>query len=299
MELPMCRAISTAIAAFAALGLCLGGEDKTDSDSKRIASLAFKYVQRQQNADGSYGDSDSQMAIAHTALVTHALVSCSWRYRESDGPFISKAVEFLLKAQNDDGSFGSGNAKAGLTLLALRSLLALQNPAYDEHINRAIAFARQQIPAPKELHLAAIDLSACVKTAHELWRADAERAVWSSPKADIALLAVAWRLLRDADAISDGISIGFKHYVRLALLLSELSLPKNVALFQEAVQEIRAAQRQGGDADDGFGSIPGADAKALDGNLAVSTAMAGRAADFAKSHYKKALEALRASESKK
>ncbi|MCX7934458.1 MAG: hypothetical protein N3A66_04265, partial [Planctomycetota bacterium] len=155
----MRQILSIAIAAYLAFNLSLAEEDKTESDSKRIASLAFKYVPRHQNADGSYGTVGSPLAIGNTSLVIHALATCSWKYREADGPFISKAVDFLLKAQNEDGSFGSGDAKAGLTLLALRALLAIQNPAYDEKIDKAIAFIKQNIPTPTDLRLGEIDLS--------------------------------------------------------------------------------------------------------------------------------------------
>ncbi len=283
----MKRSFFVTIIATMAFSLGLAEEDKIESDSKRSASLAFKYVQRHQNADGSYGAAASPLAVANTSLVIHALATSSWKYRESDGPFISKAVDFLLNAQNEDGSFGQGESKAGLTILALRSLIALQNPAYAERIDKAIAFVRQAIAPPNELRLGELDLNICQETVRKLWQADAEHALWASPKADIAMFAIAWELLRNSKSISDHISPGLKHYARLALVLSEPSLPKDPAAFHEMVKEIKAAQKQGSDADDDFGSIPAADAKALDGETAVSTALAGRAVDFVKSHYKK------------
>src|SRR5688572_3029146 len=41
-----------------------------------------------------------------TALVVRAFAESPDRYRATDGPFVKRAVEFLLVNQREDGSFG-------------------------------------------------------------------------------------------------------------------------------------------------------------------------------------------------
>ena len=104
--------------------------DSTESNAKTIASLAFKYLQRHQNEDGSYGDTKQpESLVLKTALVVHCLASSSWKYREHDGPFIQKAIAYLLKSQDAEGAFGTGERQTATTLLATQALAASSGEA--------------------------------------------------------------------------------------------------------------------------------------------------------------------------
>lgn len=61
--------------------------------AKLIRSSAFKYLAANQNEDGSYGkDGD---VLNKTAIVVYAFASSQRKYRYNNGPFMSKAVDYL------------------------------------------------------------------------------------------------------------------------------------------------------------------------------------------------------------
>jgi len=94
--------------------------------------------------DGSYGGGgEGEAAVAGspgiTAIVLHALAICPRGYREEDGPFISKAVEYLLARKRAGGgiySEGQGleNYESSMALLALDALDAGRAPKYSETV---------------------------------------------------------------------------------------------------------------------------------------------------------------------
>lgn len=102
-----------------------------------------------QLADGSYGGAAPDPAAPATAaptgspgitaIVLHALAVCPREYREEDGPFISKAVEYLLAQKRDGGGiFAAGqgleNYESSMALLALDALDAGRAPKYAETV---------------------------------------------------------------------------------------------------------------------------------------------------------------------
>jgi len=117
---------------------------KPASEAKKLASLAFKYVQRHQNQDGSYGSAEAR--AGKTALVLWVLADSSWKYKEADGPMMLKAMDFLLGAQKPDGGFGEGEAagpeRKTETLFALRALRAVPSPRTAAAAERAEAFLK-------------------------------------------------------------------------------------------------------------------------------------------------------------
>ncbi len=95
------------------------------SDVKAASDRAANWLIDHQRADGSYGIYLADVGV--TAMVVHALADCPRAYREEDGPFISLAVEYLLKNVQADGGVynadqGLRNYKSSVTLLALNAL---------------------------------------------------------------------------------------------------------------------------------------------------------------------------------
>ena len=86
---------------------------------------------RMQGEDGSYGlhipERGYQGDVGVTALVVHALAVCPRKYREEDGPFVTKAIEYMLaNVQPDGGIYEKGrgleNYKTSISILALSAL---------------------------------------------------------------------------------------------------------------------------------------------------------------------------------
>jgi len=111
-----------------------------DADTlKKAIDRGANWLIDHQNPDGSYGlalpDGGYISDAGVTALVLHALAICPRRYREDDGPFISKAVEYLLSQRREGGGIfeegrGLANYKSSMALLALDALDEGREPRY-------------------------------------------------------------------------------------------------------------------------------------------------------------------------
>ena len=84
-----------------------------------------------QNSDGSFGlalpDGKYISDAGVTSLALYALAICPRKYREEDGPYISKAVEYILSQKREGGGIyekgqGLRNYKSSMALLALDAL---------------------------------------------------------------------------------------------------------------------------------------------------------------------------------
>jgi len=105
--------------------------DGMDPDLQRRAKRAIAgglhYLRGQQAADGSMLKS-----VGITALSLRAFLESPEKYAESDGPFITRQVDFLLANAKSDGSIsGSLQSTAYNTAVALNALAATKNPKYD------------------------------------------------------------------------------------------------------------------------------------------------------------------------
>lgn len=118
----ICGVVLAALAASA--GWSGGDADAVANKAKKVRSLAFKYLARSQNEDGSYGREGADR-IATTALVVYAYASGQRDYKPVDGPFVSRAVEYLKKNGRANGTWGEGKAMPYSTLLALEALRAV------------------------------------------------------------------------------------------------------------------------------------------------------------------------------
>ncbi|MFQ5655456.1 MAG: prenyltransferase/squalene oxidase repeat-containing protein [Planctomycetota bacterium] len=97
-----------------------------------------------QREDGAYGSYQGDAGI--TALALAALAGCPRAYREEDGPFISKGVEYLLANRHPDGAIynegqGLRNYKTSMSILALTALdRGRSEPRYREVVSAAREF---------------------------------------------------------------------------------------------------------------------------------------------------------------
>ncbi|HUW59048.1 MAG TPA: hypothetical protein VMZ92_20595, partial [Planctomycetota bacterium] len=95
----------------------------------------LKYLHGTMAEDGSWGKHPGITGIAVLAfLKSHR------DYKESDGPFIRKPLEYLLKMQKTDGGIYDQELANYITSVALEALLAAKNPQYDDAIRKARAY---------------------------------------------------------------------------------------------------------------------------------------------------------------
>ena len=93
-----------------------------DVDLKPELDRCVRWLRQSQDvASGSYGGT-----VEGTAWSLRALHDCPRRYRMIDGPFVSKAVDWLVTAQRADGAIAgeksSGAGVAEETALAVMAL---------------------------------------------------------------------------------------------------------------------------------------------------------------------------------
>ena len=102
----------------------------------RAVAGGLHYLRGQQAPDGSVLKS-----VGITALSLRAFLESPEKYSESDGPFITRQVEFLLANVRSDGSISTTlQSTAYNTAVALNALAATKNPKYDAVIAAARKF---------------------------------------------------------------------------------------------------------------------------------------------------------------
>ncbi len=103
----------------------------TAGDIKSAIDRGANWLVDHQNPDGSFGlvlpEGKFISDAGVTALALHALATCPRKYREEDGPFISKAVEYILSQKREGGGIyeegqGLRNYKSSMALLAFAAL---------------------------------------------------------------------------------------------------------------------------------------------------------------------------------
>jgi squalene-hopene/tetraprenyl-beta-curcumene cyclase len=108
------------------------------------------WLLRKQNPDGGYGPSfgvKDTSDVGLTAFALYALARSPRKYKEHDGPFISKAVDFILARQQADGAIydpkdpSLQNYKTSVAILALT---ALDRAKYAGPIAKAAGFIKSQ-----------------------------------------------------------------------------------------------------------------------------------------------------------
>ena len=94
----------------------------------------LRWLKEQQAEDGSW---DHYPGI--TALAVSAFARSPRKYREEDGPFMRRPVQFILKCQREDGSFvPPDNALLAYnTGVCLMALVDVKNASYETAIRHA------------------------------------------------------------------------------------------------------------------------------------------------------------------
>lgn len=94
------------------------------------------YLRNQQGADGSL-----MKSVGITALSLRAFLESPSKYNESDGPFITRQVEFIVANARPDGSISTTlQATAYNTAVAINALVATKNPKYQPLIDAGRKF---------------------------------------------------------------------------------------------------------------------------------------------------------------
>ena len=135
-----------------ALSARAAAQEDVQGAIKSAMDSGARFLQTAQNPDGGYGPYgdfriEAASDVGITAFVLNALVLHPRRYVEADGPFISRAVDFLLSKQQADGAFYDlrdptlKNYKTSVCIMALSNL----NPTrYSAQLKRAEGFVRAQ-----------------------------------------------------------------------------------------------------------------------------------------------------------
>jgi squalene-hopene/tetraprenyl-beta-curcumene cyclase len=104
------------------------------------------YLRGKQEADGAYRLAQANLPIdvGMTGLVVEAMACSPRNYREADGPFVSKAVAFLLAHQEADGGIRGEMLGTYTTAIGVVALESLKNPKYKDNISRAVGYLKNQ-----------------------------------------------------------------------------------------------------------------------------------------------------------
>ena len=121
------------------------GQEKAAS-AKDAIEMGLRFLRTRQAQDGAYrsGEANLPIDIGITGLVVKAMASSPRAYREADGPFVSRAVEFLLAHQESDGGIRGKMLGNYTTAIAVVALEALDNPKHADTIARALTFLKGQ-----------------------------------------------------------------------------------------------------------------------------------------------------------
>ena len=109
--------------------------DDLIAKAKDPMDAGLKWMRAQQESNGSYGNHPGV-----TAMVLLAFLQSPRKYRESDGPFIRRAVEYLVGMAKPNGAIFDKNLPTYNTALAILALHATENPAYAQLVRRGQAF---------------------------------------------------------------------------------------------------------------------------------------------------------------
>jgi len=151
-------------------------------DIKGAVDRSIRWVRSTQDPqNGSYGGSAET-----TAWVLCALAQSPRHYVPSDGPFIARAVDFLLAAQNEDGSLGSGADQAQATRVLAAAFGGMTTEETQAGLGRALAWLGKAGVADPFAPLvdAASERDAMLARANELLARQADGA-WDGPQGKV------------------------------------------------------------------------------------------------------------------
>ena len=109
--------------------------DEIRSKGKEAIDRGLRYLRSQQDKDGSW-----RHHTGITALALKAFASSPRKYREKDGPWMRKPVEFILAAQQKSGGIYTRELPNYNTAVAVWALASLENPKYKPVLDKAQKF---------------------------------------------------------------------------------------------------------------------------------------------------------------
>lgn len=111
---------------------------ETSAKAKEMIRRGTEFLKSKQMADGSWQQNE-HVPPAITAMVLRALVISG---TPNSDPMITKGYEQLLKFQQADGSVQNGMMANYNTAITVSALAAANNPAYQEPMDKALAYVR-------------------------------------------------------------------------------------------------------------------------------------------------------------
>jgi squalene-hopene/tetraprenyl-beta-curcumene cyclase len=142
--------------------------------------------QSQDLQTGSYGGT-----VEGTAWTLRALHSCPRKYRAKDGPFVTKAVAWLVSMQREDGSIRDEKATAAeapaQTALAVMAIKLFADESNKDALAKALAFVgKQKDLQPPDASLALpADAAAAQAATAKILAARAPDASWDGPQGKV------------------------------------------------------------------------------------------------------------------
>lgn len=108
------------------------------SKAKRATDKGLHFLRQTQAEDGSWSRS-----VGVTALALRAFLESHRKYNESDGAFITRPIQFILKHVKPNGSISESSQNVNYnTATSLTALQATNNPAYAKVISNGQKFLK-------------------------------------------------------------------------------------------------------------------------------------------------------------
>jgi squalene-hopene/tetraprenyl-beta-curcumene cyclase len=182
-----------------------------EPDLKAEIDRSMHWLRESQDlSTGSYAG-----GVEGTAWALRALHDCPRRYRLVDGPFVSKAVDWLLARQRDDGAIcgerSAGKAAAEETALAVMALKLYAEESNKAALGKALAFVgrHEGLAAPDASLAVPGDKDAARAAAAKLLAARATDGSWDGAGGkvletarNLVVLGAAYKLVKPPDPVA-------------------------------------------------------------------------------------------------
>lgn len=178
-------------------------------DLKAELDRCVRWLRQSQDLEtGAYGGT-----VLGTAWTLRALHDCPRRYRAKDGPFVTKAIDWLVSLHRDDGSIHDEKATKedapAQTALAVMALKLYADEATRDALAQALAFVGRQkdLATPDASLPLPADVDSAKAAAAKLLAARGADASWDGPQGkvvasarNIVVLSAIYELTKPADA---------------------------------------------------------------------------------------------------
>ena len=181
--------LAIALAALVLAGLASAQAPKADElpDLKGEIDFSIRWLRSTQNPEtGAYGGD-----LEGTAWVLFALARSPRKYERPDGPFVSRALDYLLSLQREDGSFVDADRPEGAALATTRAAAAALSVHIDDRsvapLGKALKYlASNGVDAPSLEQIAVpVDEPGATRLAFKLLGDRADEGSWSGPRGKV------------------------------------------------------------------------------------------------------------------